>query len=244
MSGHLQPRLVRFVDRRRQFLGADRRVRLQPGRPFGRPVPHEAPRLVGVLEARHDVDAFVAGHVRRGNVYARSGLQASLNLVLQVDLGVGRQASGRADRGHARRQVEALARVAHRMHPTTGRHVEEVVVQADHARHDRVARQLHDCGALRDGDRIGCTHRRDPIALQNDGLVAPNGSPSAVHQRHILESHDGRVNGHVGRGLGPASRTLCGERHRQAGSAQQARDREPPRRYGTDTRSAHQLFSL
>ena len=106
VPGHLDPARVRRVDRRLQLRPADVHVRLERGDATVRP---EVDRLarVGRAGQRMHLDERAVGplEVRTGHVHVRPRQRARVDLPLHVQVRVGLDAAGSAQRGDAVRQV-------------------------------------------------------------------------------------------------------------------------------------------
>ena len=218
VPGDLDPLPVGLFDRGGQVLAADARVRLQPRRALGRPVAHEAARLLGRVDQRHPGESPAAGDVRRGDVDPRTRRPPGLDLLAQVDLRVRLAAPRGAHGGDPAPQVEARRAVGELRGASPRGRVVEVIVQPDQPGNDGVAGQVHDLGAARDLDLAVGPHGSDAVALDHDGLAAPHGSAGPVDEGRAGQSDDVGIDGHVVGGcrardgaLGAGRMGICGQ---------------------------------
>ena len=144
----LDAALVRLVNRRAQLCAVDVHVGFERGDALVGPLSDHAARVVGACE---DVELRGEGasavEVRAGDVDARAGDAAVVDHLLDVEVGVGLDAPGRAHRGDARAEVEAREAPAHLVEEREPpRRVEEVLVHQHEAGDDAAARQVqHTC---------------------------------------------------------------------------------------------------
>ncbi len=230
MAGDLDALAVRLVDRGFQLGAPDVGVRLQPRRALRRPVRHEAHRLLRRLQQRHAGRALTARDVRRGDVDARAGGAASLDLGLEVQLGVGCAASRRPHGGDAGPQVEPRRTVGELRAAAAGGRVVQVVVQADESRNHRVPGQVDDVRALGRPRRARVAHRRDAAVLDHHRLIFARGRARAVDQPHVRQRDHRRVDRDV----------VADARRNGFGTLRLRRARTAQRRQCQDEPGAHQ----
>ncbi len=97
VRGDLHAVLVRFLDGGPELGPADPGVRLEPVHAFLGPVAHDAPRLLGPLEAGHVHRTLLARQVRARREHGGSDRVSGVDLVLQVQLFVGITGARRPD---------------------------------------------------------------------------------------------------------------------------------------------------
>jgi len=184
MRGQLQPALVGRAVGRGQLGATERVVGFEGRRALVRPEIHEGPGVVRALERVHlHRERPRTFEVRTGAEDARPRHLARVDELLELDVRVGLDASGRADGGDASGQVQAGKAVRHLAEDPLAHRIEEVVVHADQPRHDGAAGQVEPLGPRR---RL----RRNLSVGDEECLVLARRRAGAVDDAHVLE-HQG-----------------------------------------------------
>ena len=171
-----------------EIFPADFGVHLEPRGALVGPVVDHPGRLgrCGDMAALEDI--VWSSEIRPAQDHPGTGHLAGLDLGLERDVGIRREAAGGPSSGHPGRQVQSGCAEAE-LPPAARAGVEEMVVEADQARNDGETRSLEDLGAGGNRDRLGGPDDPDPAARDHDGLPQPSGRPGSVDHRHADERH-------------------------------------------------------
>ncbi len=201
VPGHLEMARMRFSDRRPQGGARQVHIRLERRGPRVGPVVDEAARVVGAADLAH-LRERAAGplHIGRGHVEIRPRRPPCLDQRAEVEVGVGLDAAGRAERGDAGGEVEARsavgelgeerqrARAALRRERDVDR--EKMIVHAHQARKDGAAGEVEAHSTVRNG-RLRCrADAHDPFVIEHDGLVRARRPERAVEDANVSQRED------------------------------------------------------
>jgi hypothetical protein len=166
---------VRRLDQRGELFGGDVHVRLERRHAFVHPILGLASSVLRVTELPHlrRVRAF-ALEIGTGDAHLRPDHQPIVDRAFELEIGVRFDAPSRAHRGDAACEVQAReARGVLAVHGgrTTRRRVVHVLVHADDAGNDAVARKVENGRAVRYRDGRVAAQCRD-LSAGNDERLA------------------------------------------------------------------------
>src|SRR5271155_2236 len=229
MSGDLNSTFVCRFNRGLQFGAGNVHVRFERGHAEVGPIVDHLARLVRTGQLMHlDEIAVGAFEIWPGHVDMRTGELAFIDVVLQVEISVGLDASRGAHGGHATGQIEAWRGECHlrNQYRRFGiplavfiwpRDVEKMVVHADDSGHYRIPAKAENRCSFRRGSVCTRLHHCDFAPFDDHVLVVNWRLTRAVNYAHVLENHSRRVHSHVflhrcGQGGGLLSTDVKGQK--------------------------------
>src|SRR5258708_3748480 len=113
----------------------------------------------------------------------------SVNLLLDLQIGVRFQGTGGADRSHASRKIKPGKTETHLSEDHIPHGIKHVVMHADEAGNHAVAVQVEQLGFTRYPYRRGISDSRDFSFEYHDGLVLARTCAGAINDAYMSQSH-------------------------------------------------------
>src|SRR5262249_490018 len=133
VPGDLEPPAMSGFGDRLQVFPADLGVNLEPRRPFIGPVFDDSPRLLGRRDVSPLDDGIGTGQIGTADVHSRPGNRSGIDLLLEADLGVRRNAAGGPDARDPAAEVEPRGADVELRAPAGCRSVKRVIVHPHEA---------------------------------------------------------------------------------------------------------------
>ena len=188
MSGDFEAVAVRFLDRGAKFGAGDVHVGLERGRTLRRPEADGGARVRRIGELVHlDEGAARAFEIGRRHIHVRAGNMTRIDLLLEIEVGIGLDAAGGAKRGDAGGEIEPGRGKRHLRHDQRfvamaggiqigPGDVIDMVVHAHQARHHAFSRRVDGPVSVRNG--VGAwPYRGDAATLDQQCPVGLGGAP-------------------------------------------------------------------
>src|ERR1700730_3266157 len=191
MSRNLRAALVRRGHRGSQLGRGNEHIGLEIVHAFIQPVIDGLPsifragELVQLHSPRTRTLQIWAGDV---NLWPRHS--PSVNLFLDLQVGVRLERTGGADRSHASRKIKTWKTETHLSEDHIAHGIKHVVMHADKARNHAVAVQVEHLGFIRYAHRRGTSDSRDFSFEYQDGLVFARTCAGAINDAYMSQSHN------------------------------------------------------
>ncbi len=208
VPGDFDPALVSGDDCGFQLGARDVHVRLERRHSLIGPILYQLPCIVRAGQVGHlEEETHCSFKIGAGDVKVRAGELARVDISLQVQIGIGLDASGGAHRRHACGKVKSRRRERHlrRQHrllvlplaiQIRPRDVKEMIVHADDAWHHGVSVEIKNRRSRGRGNVGAFLERRNLPALDDQILVFNRRRARTVNHAHMRQDDLRRVHSH------------------------------------------------